>query len=597
MSTSNIENNVTIIGAGLVGGAVLRELVSGWTRTQKEQETSLLDTQLQYSEIGTISFTARSKSKLIYQIQKTKDVLSREEGIIVEQDNPLTFTISSGSHCLRIEADLLDILPKGLTSSTIDDEKFRKASSLYSFLANKRPKILITGVNLATMATKMKDIQNLVLAWTLTTLKLAADEFGIKTVAVIGTSALGGQGTNMAWTHQSSQQMDANLVNKILAAYGIMGILDRIHCDTDSHSRWIFLTPGSLLGYDYLDFGLPTYFSVPNGSSKEVEEVIRSSGLSVPLYDPVEVNVATLSEEVIPWEERRRKEEYLHGAKIKCGESGEFSPMQFACISHAFQMGFNTDVYIARILMDELKGKSTGYNQIPLGSGKVIEPTAQGQNDRDLALRRLAELENGIRSPPVYPALGSPRAQKEIVSADLLIRLLTDRYGEPTLQQISEYDPTSLANDLWNYLQTHPQLLAEITAVIPVISPSGQIYTGPQVMYLNTGVTRASDLAELTDNKCFQDFAALGAVDLRPVRVEVARELRVYETGVDVLIKRAQFILNRYVDAFPIIMFDLYGSTIDPRIRHWQMLTSDSQTVYDPVFFVVQFLGGERPYQ
>lgn len=116
-------------------------------------------------------------------------------------------------------------------------------------------------------------------------------------------------------------------------------------------------------------------------------------------------------------------------------------------------------------------------------------------------------------------------------------------------------------------------------------------------MYLNTGVTRTSDLKELTDNKRFQDFAALDAVDLRPVRVEVARDFRVYETGVDVLIKRAQFILDRYIDAFPTTIFDLYGSTIDPRIRHWQMLTSDSQTVYDPVFFVVQFLGGERPYQ
>ncbi len=154
-------------------------------------------------------------------------------------------TISSGSHHLYIEADLLDILPQGLTSSTIDDDKFRKASSMYSFLANKRPDILIIGVNLATMATKMKEIQNLVLAWTLTTLKQAADEFNIETVAIIGTTALGGQGTNMAWSHQSSQQMDANLVNKILAAYGILGILDRIHYDTDSHSRWIFLTPGS----------------------------------------------------------------------------------------------------------------------------------------------------------------------------------------------------------------------------------------------------------------------------------------------------------------------------------------------------------------
>ena len=597
MFTSTIKNNVTIIGAGLVGGAVLRELARGWARTEKEQTTTQQDAQLRYSEIKTISFTARSQSKLIHQIQKTKDVLSREEGIIVEQDSPLTLTISSGSHRLYIEADLLDILPQGLTSSTIDDDKFRKASSMYSFLANKRPDILIIGVNLATMATKMKEIQNLVLAWTLTTLKQAADEFNIETVAIIGTTALGGQGTNMAWSHQSSQQMDANLVNKILAAYGILGILDRIHCDTDSHSRWIFLTPGSLLGYDYLESGQPTYFSVPKGLPTEVEGVIRSSGLRVPLYNPAEVNIAALSEEVIPWEEQRRKEAFLHGAKIKCGESGEFSPMQFACISHAFQMGLNTDVYIARILIDELKGKPTGYNQIPLGSGKVIDPTIQGQNDRDLALRKLAELEKGIRSPPVYPALGSPRAQKEIVSADLLFRFLTDRYGEPTFQQIAEYDAMSLANDLWNYLKTHPRLLSEITAVIPVISPSGQIYTGPHVMYLNTGVIRTSDLAELTDTDRFRDFAALGAIDLRPMKAQLVRELRVYETGVEILINRAKFILDKNVDTFPPTAFNLYGSAIDPRIRHWQMLTSGSQTVFDPVFFVVQFLGGERPFQ
>jgi hypothetical protein len=596
-SKSSIKNTVTIIGAGLVGSAVLRELARGWARTQKEHTPPQQDTQLRYSEMKTISFTARSQSRLIHQIQKTRDVLIREEGVIAEQDSPLTLTISSGSHRLNIEADLLDILPKGLTSSTIDDEKFRKASSLYSFLANKRPDILIMGVNLATMATKMKEIQNLVLAWTLTTLKQAADEFNIETVAIIGTTALGGQGTNMAWSHQSSQQMDANLVNKILAAYGILGIVDRIHYDTDSHSRWIFLSPGSLLGYDHLDFGAPTYFSAPQGLPAEVEEVISSSGLRIPLYDPVEVNLTALSEEVIPWKERRRKEAFLNGAKIKCGESGEFSPMQFACISHAFQMGLNTDVYIARILIDELKRKSTGYNQIPLGSGKIIEPTVQGQNDRDLALRRLAELENGIRSPPVYPALGSPRAQKEIVSADLLFRFLTDHYGEPTLQQIAEYDPISLANDLWNYLKTHPQLLSEITAVIPVISPSGQIFTGPHVMYLNTGIIRTSDLAELTDTDRFLDFAALGAIDLRPMKDRVERELRVYETGVEILINRAKFILDKNVDAFPPTAFNVYGSAIDPRILHWQMLTSGSQTIFDPVFFVVQFLGGARPFQ
>jgi hypothetical protein len=116
-------------------------------------------------------------------------------------------------------------------------------------------------------------------------------------------------------------------------------------------------------------------------------------------------------------------------------------------------------------------------------------------------------------------------------------------------------------------------------------------------MYLNMGVTRTSDLAELTDKKRFQDFAALGAVDLRHVRDQVVRGLRVYETGVEVLIKRAQLILDRYADAFPLTVIDRYGSTINPRIRHWKMLTSESKTTFDPVFFIVQFLGGERPYQ
>jgi len=405
-------------------------------------------------------------------------------------------------------------------------------------------------------------------------------------------------GTNMVWTHQSSQQLDSNLVNKILAAYGILGIIDRIHQDTDSSSRWVLLTPGSLLGYDYLDSGQVRYFSLPAGLPEEVEALIRSSCLRVPLYTPLEVDLSALSGEVVSWEKRRIKEAFLSGPKIKCGESGEYSPLQFACLSHAFQMGFNTDVYIARILVEELMGKNTGYNQIPIGAGKVIEPTAQGQNERDLILKRFAEMEQetGTRAPPVYPALGSARTQKEMVIADLLYRLLKDRSGEPTLQQIAACDPETLAADLWKYLQTHPQLFAEITAVIPVISPAGKVCTGPHVMFLNRGITRTSDLADLAEEKSFRDFAALGAVDLRPGREQVECGLRKYETGVEVVISRARFILENYVMAFTPEVVDLAGSTVDSRVRHWKTLTSESQTAFDPVFFVVQFLGGERPY-
>jgi len=593
---------VAIIGGGLVGSAVLRELVQGWVCGRRDRMNTCPDSLFRTAcrpELETIHITTRSEASLVRQLWKIEDFLEREEDIRVEQTEPLKLALECGPNRLGIEAEQLDIVPKGLTASTVDDESFRKASSLYTYLEEKRPSTLILGVNLASVASyQKKEIQNAVLTWVLVTLKEAADEFGIETIAIIGTTALGGMGTNMVWTHQSSQQMDSKLVNKILAAYGILGIMDRIHQDSDSTTRWVLLTPGSLLGYDYLDSGPVRYFSLPEGLPEEVEEPVLKSCMRVPLYEPMEFDLSALSDEPIPWEERRIKEEFLSGAKIKCGESGEYSPLQFACLSHAFQMGFNTDVFIARILMDELMGKSTGYNQIPLGSGKVIEPTAWGQLERDLVLKRFTEmeLETGIRAPPVYPALGSTRTQKEIVLADLLYRLLKERFGEPTLQQISAYSPEALAKELWEYLQTHQRLFAEITAVIPVISPGGQVCTGPYVMYLKKGVSRASDISELADEELFRDFAALGAVDLRPSGEELPCGRRVYETGVEVLIKRARLILDKYAGAFPSAEIDQAGSSADPRIRHWKLLGSGSQTAFDPVFFVVQFLGGERPY-
>ncbi|HII01034.1 TPA: hypothetical protein HA351_05070 [Methanosarcinaceae archaeon] len=602
INISNSRNTVAIIGGGLVGSAVLRELVQGWVCGKREQMNTCPDSRFHtacHPEIKTIHITTRSEASLSRQLWKIKDFLVREEDVRVEQAEPLKLALECGPNRLRIEAELLDIVPEGLGPSTVDDESFRKASALYSYLAEKRPETLILGVNLASVASyHMKEIQNAVLAWVPITLKEAADEFGIETVALIGTTALGGMGTNMVWTHQSSQQMDSNLVNKILAAYGILGIMDRIHQDSDSTTRWVLLTPGSLLGYDYLDSGPVRYFSLPEGLPEGVEEPVRKSCLKVPLYEPLEFDLSALSNEQIPWEERRVKEVFLSGAKIKCGESGEYSPLQFACLSHAFQMGFNTDVFIARILMEELMGKSTGYNQIPLGSGKVIEPTARGQLERPLVLKRFAEmeLETGIRAPPVYPALGSTRTQKEIVLADLLYRLLKERFGEPTLRQISAYSPEALAKELWEYLQTHPQLFAEITAVIPVISPGGKLCTGPYVMYLKKGVSRASDLAELANKERFRDFAALGAVDLRPAGEQLSCGRRIYETGVEILIKRAWLILDKYAGAFPSAEIDQAGSSTDPRVRHWKLLSSESQTAFDPVFFVVQFLGGERPY-
>lgn len=604
LSTRSNNNSIAIIGAGLVGGAILHEVVLGWVRAHGGASRLWLRSKVSAAEhlgLETIFFTAVSEPGLAFQLQKLNDILGPLPEVGVTHQDPLVLIVRCGEASLRIEAELLNVLPEGLTAGNVDDETFRKESPFNTYIQEKQPRFLVIGANLASMMAygiRFTQDQTLVLAWLLKTLKQAADMAGVEAVAVIGTTALGGQGTNSVWTEQSPREMDVQQTAKILAAYGTLGVLDRAACDTESKARYILLTPGSLLGCDQVDFGPVRYFSVPSRMPPAVEHVIRAQDFYVPLYEPVKVNLHHLSGEAIDWEKRRAAEAFLMGAKVRCGETGDAAPLQFACISHAFQMGFNADSHIAKIAVDELAGKATGYNQVPLGSGKIIEPSAQGQNERAWILQRLAALEtgHGKRSCPVYPALGSARAQKETVMAYLGHALLAKQFGEATVQQLADYNPVVLANKLWEHLQADRQLLAEITASIPVLSPAGEIHTGPSFPYLGKGITRTADLSELIDLARFREFAAVGAVDLRPIRDVVQGNGKAYETGVGVLIERARFIRDECVDRYKTTSVDKCGTVLDARIRFWIALTSDSKTSFDPVQFVVQFLGGEQAY-
>lgn len=597
-------NSIAIIGAGLVGGAILHEVVLGWVRAHGGASALWLPGKVSAAEhlgLETIFFTAASESGLAAQLQKLDDILTPLAEVRVTHQDPRVLIVGCGDTSLRIEAELLNILPEGLTVANVDDETFRKRSPFHTYIQEKQPRVLVIGANVASMMAygiRFTQDQTLVLAWLLTTLKHAADTAGVEAVAIIGTTALGGQGTNSVWTEQSPREMDVQQTAKILAAYGILGVLDRASDDTESRVRYILLAPGSLLGCDQVDFGPVRYFSVPDGMPPAVEDVIRAHDFFVPLYEPVKVNLQYLSEEAIDWEKRRAAYAFFMGAKVKCGETGDIAPLQFACISHAFQMGFNSDSHIAKIAVDELAGKATGYNQVPLGGGKIIEPSAQGQNERAWILQRLAALEtrHGKRSCPVYPALGSARAQKEIVMAYLVHALLAKQFGEATVQQLADYSPDVLANQLWHHLLTDRQLFAEITASIPVMSPTSEIYTGPSFPYFGKGITRTADLSELRDEERFREFAAVGAVDFRPIRDVVGGDGKAYETGVGILIDRARFIRDECVGRYEAASVDKYGTVLDARIRFWIALTSDSKTFLDPVLFVVQFLGGEQAY-
>ncbi len=122
------------------------------------------------------------------------------------------------------------------------------------------------------------------------------------------------------------------------------------------------------------------------------------------------------------------------------------------------------------------------------------------------------------------------------------------------------------------------------------------IDVGPNLPYLSRGVTRTSDLVDLLRTERFQEFVATGAVDLRPVDERFVCDGKSYDTGVKVLVTRARSILDNLVSRHDVEAVNKHGSAISWWARRWSTLTDGSRTTLEPVDFVLQFLGGERPF-
>ena len=120
MSTTQSNNySIAIIGTGLVGGAILHEIVLGWVRAHRGGGSLGHPSKVSSAEhlgVDTIFITATDEPGLAAQLQKLKTVLGALPDISVSHQRPLFLTIHCGSNSLHIEAERLNILPEGLTS-------------------------------------------------------------------------------------------------------------------------------------------------------------------------------------------------------------------------------------------------------------------------------------------------------------------------------------------------------------------------------------------------------------------------------------------------------------------------------------------------
>ncbi len=317
-------------------------------------------------------------------------------------------------------------------------------------------------------------------------LKKAGTQFYLK----VGTSGTGGMGLNIPFTH--SEQRPSSM---LLAKSSVAG----------AHSLLLFLTartPGAPAVKEIKPTAAIAWKSIGAGP-------LSWRGRPLDRYD------ATRS---VPFDEAldgsktawARVDGQLDSVYIDMGENGLFSRDEFEAISALGLMELVTTEEIATIVIREIRGKPTGLDIVGALDSAAMGPTYRGGVLRELALRRMEELEaeKGQRSV-AFEMLGPPRLSKLLFEAYILERLYE------TLQRASQLDPTQTARESEELLKEDDDLRTTILSIgLPIISADGaSVLRGPEVKAKPEKGTQADDR-----------LIARGWVDLRPSNWQLWRD-------------------------------------------------------------------------
>jgi hypothetical protein len=317
-------------------------------------------------------------------------------------------------------------------------------------------------------------------------LKNAGTQFYLK----VGTSGTGGMGLNIPFTH--SEQRPSSM---LLAKSSVAG----------AHSLLLFLTartPGAPAVKEIKPTAAIAWKSIGAGPlSWRGKPLNRYDATgSVPFDEALDNSKTT-------W---KRVDGQLDSVFIDMGENGLFSRDEFEAISSLGLMELVTTEEIATIVIREIRGKPTGLDIVGALDSAAMGPTYRGGVLRELALRRMEELEaeTGQRSV-AFEMLGPPRLSKLLFEAYILERLYE------TLQRASELDAALTAREAEELLKNDDDLRTTILSIgLPIISADGaSVLRGPELKAKPEKGTQVDDR-----------LIARGWVDLRPSNWQLWRD-------------------------------------------------------------------------
>jgi hypothetical protein len=165
----------------------------------------------------------------------------------------------------------------------------------------------------------------------------------------------------------------------------------------------------------------------------------------------------------------------LEAVFINTGENGLFAAGDFAAITALGQMEFVTPEEIAKNVVDEILGGSTGKDIIGAMDGAVMGPTFRAGYLREAALKRLKQLGERHGESVAFEILGPPRMSKLLFEAFLLKQVYE------TLDKPLQDKPEQMADKLMKLITGNGAIRRQIISIgLPVLLPDGKrLLRGP----------------------------------------------------------------------------------------------------------------------
>jgi len=224
----------------------------------------------------------------------------------------------------------------------------------------------------------------------------------------------------------------------------------------------------------------------------------------------------------------------LKGVYIDTGENGVFSAAEFEAITSLEQMELVTAEDVARSVVEEIRGESTGFDIVGSLSAVCQDSSYRGGVMRGLALDQLTKLEHDFGQESVaFEILGPPRLSKLLWEAHLIeekggLRELLATVFDYGIDHLEDrlavfdkaFDPEKVVKSITRALAGDPRTRSHILSIgLPLCSADGRLAYGPTVALMRAYPN--TSLGEILSNPQRKEhFLEHGAVVLTKENME-----------------------------------------------------------------------------